>query len=88
MILSINVVKSTNTSISLPDRGLVGVHAFFDPAMLDAPMIDDKFLDQQTVDGAIEPWEIRIKRNNIISIKRSGGIRSVITFQEHADVDR
>ena len=39
--------------------------------MLDAPIIDDKFLDQQTVDGDIEPWEIRIKRKNIISTKIS-----------------
>ena len=44
--VSVLSIESTNTSISLPDRGLVGVHAFFDPAMLDAPMIDDKFLDQ------------------------------------------
>ena len=61
------LIESTNISISLPDKGLVGAHAFFDPAMLDTPMIDDKFLDQQTVDGDIEPWEIRIKRKNIIS---------------------
>ena len=65
--VSVLLIESTNTSISLPDKGLVGVHAFFDPAMLDTPMIDDKFLDQQTVDGDIEPWEIRIKRKNIIS---------------------
>ena len=65
--VSVLLIESTNTSISLPDKGLVGVHEFFDPAMLDTPMIDDKFLDQQTADGDIEPWEIRIKRKNIIS---------------------
>ena len=65
--VSVLLIESTNTSISLPEKGVVGVHAFFDPAMLDTPVIDDKFLDQQTVDGDIEPWEIRIKRKNIIS---------------------
>ena len=65
--VSMLLIESTNTSITLPEKGVVGVHAFFDPAMLDTPMIDDKFLDQQTVDGDIEPWEIRIKRKNIIS---------------------
>ena len=33
------LVESTNSNYSLPDKGLVGNHAIFDPAMLDAPDI-------------------------------------------------
>ena len=65
--IDILLIESTNAGFSLPDKGIVGTHAFFDPAMLDTPLIDKKFLDQQTAVGASERWQVRIKRKNNIS---------------------
>ena len=65
--IDILLIESTNAGFSLPDKGIVGTHAFFDPAMLDTPLIDKKFLDQQTAVGATERWQVRIKRKNNIS---------------------
>ena len=66
-LMDILLIESTNAGFSLPDKGIVGTHAFFDPAMLDTPLIDKKFLDQQTAVGASERWQVRIKRKNNIS---------------------
>ena len=41
------LIECTEGSYQLPDRGLVGPHAIFDPAVLDVPRIDDHFLRQQ-----------------------------------------
>ncbi len=41
------LIECTEGSYQLPDRGLVGPHAIFDPAVLDVPRIDDQFLRQQ-----------------------------------------
>ena len=41
------LIECTNASYMLPEKGLVGAHAIFDPAMLDAPAIDDAFRAQQ-----------------------------------------
>ena len=57
------LIEATNGSYLLPDKGLVGPHAIFDPAMLDTPKIDDAFLQQQG-DGT---WKVRIKRRGAIS---------------------
>ena len=62
------LIEATNDSYRLPDKGLVGHHAIFDPGMLDTPRIDEAFLAQQTPDGAEEPWRIRIKRRNQMSV--------------------
>ncbi|MBH67879.1 MAG: homogentisate 1,2-dioxygenase [Rhodospirillaceae bacterium] len=62
------MIEATNSSFGLPDRGIVGSHAFFDPAMLDTPCIDQKFLDQQTPEKTKENWQVRVKRHNTISI--------------------
>src|SRR5882724_6140038 len=45
--LSALLIEATNACYMLPDKGLVGPHAIFDPAMLDVPAIDDEFLAQQ-----------------------------------------
>ena len=55
--------EATNSSYELPDKGLVGPHAIFDPAMLDVPRMDDAFRAQQTED----PWRVAVKRSNAIS---------------------
>jgi homogentisate 1,2-dioxygenase len=62
--VSVLLVEATGSSYQLPDRGLVGAHAIFDPAILDVPSIDSAFRAQQ------EPsreWRVRVKRRNQIS---------------------
>src|SRR5262249_5457909 len=44
---SILMIEATNTHYTLPDRGLAGPHAFFDPAVLDTPKMDEAFLAHQ-----------------------------------------
>ena len=57
------LIEATNDSYRLPEKGILGPHAIFDPAVLRAPRIDDAFLAQQ--DEAI--WRVRIKRREAIS---------------------
>lgn len=57
------LIEATNSSYELPDKGLVGPHAIFDPAMLDVPRMDDAFRAQQTEDS----WRVAVKRSNAIS---------------------
>ncbi|MEA2092935.1 MAG: homogentisate 1,2-dioxygenase [Pseudomonadota bacterium] len=64
--LSVLMIEATFESYRLPEKGIVGRHAIFDPAMLDVPQIDDAFLAQQTED----PWEVRIKRRGQFSMLR------------------
>ena len=58
------LIEASNSSYSLPDKGLVGPHAIFDPAMLDVPRIDDAFRKQQSDTAS---WSVRIKRRGAIS---------------------
>lgn len=57
------LIEATNDSFRLPEKGLVGRHAIFDPAMLDVPAIDDAFKAQQTE----KPWQVVIKRRGAFS---------------------
>ena len=57
------MVEATNASYGITDRGLLGPHAIFDEAILDTPVIDEKFLDQQ---GKGE-WRVSVKRLDEIS---------------------
>lgn len=57
------LIEATNSSYMLPEKGIVGPHAIFDPAVLDIPEIDEAFKDQQ---GESE-WQVRVKRGNRIS---------------------
>ena len=52
------LIEATNSGYDLPDKGLVGPHAIFDPAMLDVPQINENFKAQQ---GKGE-WNVVIKR--------------------------
>ena len=61
------MIEATGDSYRLPDKGLAGPHAIFDPAMLDTPAIDDAFRAQQTPEGREEVWRVEIKRRNEIS---------------------
>ena len=58
------LIEATNSSYTLPDKGLVGEHAIFDPAMLDLPRLDDAFRAQAQKPSE---WRVRIKRRNQIS---------------------
>jgi homogentisate 1,2-dioxygenase len=57
------LIEATNNSYRLPDKGLVGPHAIFDPAMLDTPRIDAPFLQQQSE----QEWRVAIKRRGAVS---------------------
>lgn len=57
------LIEATNDSYQLPEKGLVGPQAIFDPAMLDVPSVNDKFLTQQDD----KPWSVEIKRREQIS---------------------
>jgi homogentisate 1,2-dioxygenase len=57
------MVEATGGSYMLPDKGLVGPHAIFDPAVLDTPLIDEAFLEQQDE----TEWEVHVKARGQIS---------------------
>lgn len=58
------LIEATNSSYTLPEKGLVGPHAIFDPAMLDSPAIDAAFRAQQS---DTQSWQVRVKRRGQIS---------------------
>ena len=62
---AILMIEATNTHYRLPDRGLMGGHAQFDPAMLDTPQMDTVFRAHQD-----EPGEVRveIKKRSQVSV--------------------
>jgi len=63
--LDLLLVEASGSSYQLPEKGLVGNHAIFDPAMLDTPRIDEGFLAQQS-DGTA--WQVEVKRRNEVSV--------------------
>jgi homogentisate 1,2-dioxygenase len=60
---SILMIEATDSAYRLPDRGMLGEHAQFDPAVLDTPHIDDLFLRQQ----GERTWKVLVKRRGQIS---------------------
>lgn len=63
---AILMIQATNTHYRLPDRGLMGPHALFDPAILDTPVMDEAFRAHQA-----EPGEVRVE------VKKRGQISTV-----------
>lgn len=57
------MIEAVNDAFQLPEKGLVGPHAIFDPAMLRTPEIDDAFLAQQDENE----WQVKIKRMETVS---------------------
>ncbi|HKJ16236.1 MAG TPA: homogentisate 1,2-dioxygenase, partial [Xanthomonadales bacterium] len=51
------MIEATNSAYQLPEKGLVGPHAIFDPAVLDTPVIDEQFLAQQDE----KEWTVEVK---------------------------
>jgi len=52
------LIECTEGTYTMPEKGILGPHAIFDPAMLDVPAMDEKFCAQQTDD----PWKVIVKR--------------------------
>ncbi|MEA3276683.1 MAG: homogentisate 1,2-dioxygenase [Pseudomonadota bacterium] len=61
--LKLLMLEATGDAYRLPDKGIAGSHAVFDPAVLDVPGIDDVFRNQQSE----EPWTVVIKRRGELS---------------------
>jgi homogentisate 1,2-dioxygenase len=61
------IVENTDGAYRLPDRGLLGGNAVFDPAVLDHPRLDEAFEAQK----GETTWQVHVKRR---------GQRSVVTF--------
>ena len=52
------LIECTEGTYTMPEKGILGPHAIFDPAMLDVPAMDEKFRAQQ----ADDPWKVIVKR--------------------------
>ncbi len=52
------MIESINGAYQLPDKGLLGPHAIFDPAVLVTPQINDAFMDQQDE----QEWRVLIRK--------------------------
>ena len=63
---AILMIQATNTHYKLPDRGLMGPHALFDPALLDTPVMDEAFRAHQA-----DPGEVRVE------VKKRGAVSTV-----------
>jgi len=61
--VAILLVEASNGHYTLPDKGMVGQHAVFDPALLDTPKIDKKFNDQKNE----KETQVFIKRSKRIT---------------------
>lgn len=62
--MKILMIEATNDSYQLPEKGLLGGHAIFDPALLDIPALNAQFKDQQSEDT----WQVEVKRHNQLSV--------------------
>ncbi|MDE2500415.1 MAG: homogentisate 1,2-dioxygenase [Alphaproteobacteria bacterium] len=57
------LIEATNSAYKLPERGLLGPHAIFDPAALDTPKLDDLFRTQADE----REWKVEVKRRGALS---------------------
>jgi homogentisate 1,2-dioxygenase len=60
------MIEATGASFGLPDRGPLGPHAVFDPALLDTPVMDEAFRAHQAAPGEV-----------CVEVKKRGQISSV-----------
>ncbi len=61
------LIEATNSSYMLPERGILGHHAVFDPGVLETPHIDDLFRAQYDLPGPGGGWRVRVKRRDQIT---------------------
>lgn len=57
------LIEAKGSQIQLPDRGLLGPHAIFDPANLDTPTMDEAFLEQQDDSN----WQVKVKKREQVT---------------------
>jgi homogentisate 1,2-dioxygenase len=57
------LIEATNGAYRLPDRGILGPHAQFDPAVLDTPKLDDRFRAQADE----REWKVTVKRRGALT---------------------
>ena len=57
------LIEATNGAYKLPERGILGPHAIFDPAALETPTLDDAFKAQADE----HEWRVQVKRRGEIS---------------------
>jgi homogentisate 1,2-dioxygenase len=60
---SLLLIEASNSSYRLPEKGIVGDHAVFDPAILDVPAMDEAFYDQKSE----SEWRVSVKRRGDLS---------------------
>ena len=53
------MVENTDSAYSLPEKGMVGNHAVFDPAVLEVPSINQQFKDQYSE----QETQVQVKRH-------------------------
>ena len=58
------MIQATNTHFTLPEKGLLGGHALFDPAMLETPAMDEAFKAHQDQAGE---FQVEIKKRGEVS---------------------
>jgi homogentisate 1,2-dioxygenase len=59
------MIEATGAHFGLPDRGLLGPHAVFDPAILETPAMDAAFRDHQAQPGEVA---VAIKKRGQVSV--------------------
>lgn len=57
------LIEATNGAYKLPERGILGPHAIFDPAALDTPKLDEAFRAQ----ASEHEWKVLVKRRDALS---------------------
>lgn len=62
---AILTIQATNGHFTLPDKGLLGPHALFDPALLATPEMDEAFRAHQAQDGETA---VHIKKRGQVSV--------------------
>ncbi len=58
-------IEAINAHFSLPDKGMLGAHAVFDPAMLETPVMDEAFRAHQDQEGDVR---VEIKKRGQVSV--------------------
>lgn len=57
------LIEATNDAYGLPEKGLLGPQAIFDPAILQVPELDNSFIAQYSEDE----WNVVVKKRNQLS---------------------
>ena len=64
-LLEVLLIEATGSRYALPDRGLLGAHALFDPGVFDLPEMDEAFRVQQD------------ERETVVEVKARGEITRI-----------